>query len=216
MFRSKMYKFASMVLLLAVLGGCSRSKATVDEVAKEIKATEDVSQSDTVIEMDDVILRVGDFDVDYREVLFYIYQAKQRYEKSFNSDIWKVVTEKGETFGEYAKEELLRDITELKVIGTEAEKEKISLTKEEAAKAENAAKNFFDSVPEEDREQYGMEEEKLKAIYMENALAQKVYELKATGTEPSESDKTFEEAYKTWSEGIAIDMSVGLWKIIQI
>lgn len=213
--RSKMYKFAGAMLLVAMLGGCSGKKTTVDEVMSEIQTTKEAEETDAAAELDDVILRVGELDADYREVLFYIYQAKQKYEKNLDSGVWNVTLKDGKTFEDYAKEELLREVTELKVICTEAKKEKVSLSEEEQVQAENEARVFLDSVSEEDTKAYGFEEEKIKQIFLDNELAEKMYQVTVEDTDKEKQSEAFEEAYKVWSKGVEIHMSVGLWKNIR-
>lgn len=213
---NKVYRGAGVLMLVIALCGCSGAKATVDEVMEEIKSTQ-VSEKDIAeLELDDVILRVGERDVDYGDVLFYIYQAKQKYEKELTSSVWDVTMEDGDSFEEYAKKELLREMTEVEVICTEAQTEGVKLTEEEQAEAENKASTFLDSVTEEDKELYGFVEDRVKDIYVNHALANKMYHVVTSESDTSLKDKAFEDAYSKWSEDIEIHMSVELWKSIGI
>ena len=213
---NKVYRAAGLLMLMVALSGCSGAKATVEEVMEEIKTTE-VSEKDIAdLELDDVILRVGELDVDYGDVLFYIYQAKQKYEKELTSSVWDVTLENGDSFEEYAKKELLREMTEVEVICTEACSSGVKLTEGEQAEAENKASAFLTTVTEEDKELYGFVEERVKDIYMNHALVNKMYDSVTNESDINSKDKAFEDAYSKWSEDIEIHMSVELWKSIGI
>lgn len=173
---SRICKGIGLSLLIFTLGGCAKETATVDEVMEEIKTTDRKDTEDTMLELDDVILQVGDASVTYREVLFYIYEAKAQYEEELGSEVWNVALEDGNSFEDYAKEELLREITEIKIIGEEAKNQQVSLTLGEAAQAENKAAAFLETLTDEVKEQYQFESELLKEIYMDHAIANKMYE----------------------------------------
>ena len=213
---NKVYTGAGLLMLVAALCGCSGAKATVDEVMEEIKSIEMSEKDIAELELDDVILRVGVFDVDYGDVLFYIYQAKQKYEKELTSNVWNVTLEDGDSLEESAKKELLREMTEVAVICTEAKTEGIKLTEGEQAEAENNASAFLGSVTDEDKKLYGFVEDRVKDIYMDHALANKMYHVVTSESDTSLKDKAFEDAYSKWSEDIEIHMSVELWKSIGI
>lgn len=171
----KCCSIAVLTLALA-LSGCSSSKATVEEVMEDIKTTKNGELEDAVLEFDDVILQVGESKVTYREVLFYMYQAKSSYENKLNKEIWDVVLKGGNSFEEYAKEEILRELTEVKVICEQAAKGEVTLSDAETAKAENEAAAFLQERTEEEKEHFGFKENCLNQIFMENALAHKMYE----------------------------------------
>lgn len=213
---NKVYRGAGLLMLMVALSGCSGAKATVDEVMEEIKTTEVSEKHIADLQLDDVILRVGELDVDYGDVLFYIYQAKQKYEKKFTSSVWDVTLENGDSFEEYAKKELLREMTEVEVICTKACSSGVKLTEEEQAEAENKASAFLTTVTAEDKELYGFKEGRVKDIYRNHALVNKMYEFVVSEGHTSSKDKAFEDAYSKWSENIEIRMSVELWKSIGI
>lgn len=232
---SRICKGIGLSLLIFTLGGCAKETATVNEVMEEIKTTEQKDTEDMTLGLDDIILQVGDTSVTYREVLFYIYKAKAQYEDELGSDVWDVALENGNSFEDYAKEELLREITEIKVIGQEAKKEDVTLTAEEEAQAENEAAAFLETVTDEEKEEYGFETELLKDIYMDHAIANKMYEktvedakvVENENVEKSTAEKVkeakeqqesevFQEAYTKWSEEYSAKVSVKLWQEIQV
>jgi foldase protein PrsA len=69
-----------------------------------------------------------------------------------------------------------------------AEKYQVELDDEEKALAENAASTYYDSLNEEEREQMGVSKTTIQDLYMEFALAQKVYEYTIKDINPEISD----------------------------
>lgn len=188
-------KICSMIglsLLLFTLGGCDSTKTTVEEVMEEMKTTEEGKPEDATLELEDVILQVGDTPVTYREVLFYIYQVKQRYEEQLSGAVWDVVLKDETSFEDFAKEEILRNLTEVKVIYEEAKRQEVQLTDAEKSEAENQATTFLNTVSEEEKETFGFTQEILNTIFIENALADKMYQ----HAKNSVQLKLDEEAYR--------------------
>lgn len=175
MIRWKRHCRIAALMLLLTLGGCSSSKATVEEVMEDIKTTQHKEQ-ECSLAFDDVILQVGTSKVTYREVLFYVYQAKRNYEEKLDKEVWDVILKDGNSFEEYAKEEILREVTEMKVICEEAAEEEILLSDAEIMEAENKAAAFLQERTKEEKECFGFEEEGLQKIFMEHALADKMYQ----------------------------------------
>lgn len=211
---NKGYRVLGCCLLLAVLTGCGSKIATVQEVMDEIKTTGERKEGSLKLDFDDVILQVNSYNVTYREVLFYIYQAKSSYEKKLNEQIWDVVLESGDTLEEFAKQQLVKQITEIKIIGLKAAEDDVALTSEEKEKSKKEASAFLETLTEEEKEIYGMQEKTVESIYQENAIAAKIYD-KIEGA--SEKKKgVFEKEYEKWSDDVEIKMSIGLWKKINI
>lgn len=213
---SKGYRILGLFLILAVLTGCSSKTATVEEVMEEMKTTGEQIPEKLKLDFDDVILQVDSYNVTYREVLFYIYQAKHNYEKKLGDQVWDIVLESKDTFEEFTKQELLKQMTEVKIICLMAEEEGVSLTKEEEHKVKQAVASFLKTVTEEEKTMYGVEEGTLETIFKENAIASKLYDKVIAATKKEGKKITFEEQYAKRSENVEIKMSVELWKKISI
>lgn len=213
---NKGYWMIGLLLLTASLTGCSSEVATVKEVMDEIKTTNEADIKKLKLGLEDVILQVDSYNVTYKEVLFYIYQAKQDYEKKLSEQVWDVVLEDGDTLEEYAKQELLKQMTEVKIICLQANKEGISLTDEEKGQVKQNVTAFMDRVTESDKETYGLQEQTVEAVLQDNALAKKMYEKVAGQEKEEEKSDIFKKEYEKWSEGVELKMSVGLWKKIGI
>lgn len=189
---SKICGVMILSLMLGTVGGCSKNTSTVSEVMEEIKTTEVSDTKDGKLEMDDVILQVGDQAVSYREVLFYVYQAKKNYEEELGSQVWDFALKGGNSFETYAKEELLRQLTEIHIICEQAKKEQVTLTDSENVAAVNNANQLLANATSEEIKQYGFTKESLEDIFKENAIAKKMYEKVIVSAEP----KIAEEEYR--------------------
>lgn len=221
---SKICGVLILSLMLGTMGGCRKDTSTVSEVVEEIKTTEVSDTKDDKLDMDDVILQVGDSAVSYREVLFYVYQAKRNYEDELGPQVWDVALKGGDSFESYAKEELLRQLTEMHIICEQAKKEQITLSDSENAEAENKADQLLADATSEEIEKYGFLKESLEDIFKENAIAKKMYEKVILSEEPNIDEATvekskselFEDAYTEWSKQYSAEVSVKLWKKIGI
>lgn len=178
-------KRAVLTLALAMMlaaTGCSFDKSvSVEEAMEDVHSSMDVTEEDVenVREMspDKVIMTVDDRTVTYGEVLFYMYKVKQEYESTLGSGVWDVRMQTGETFHNYAKEQILKEITELNIINLKAESEEVKLTDDEVDDVRQQVGNFLKGVSPEDKEKYQFSEEVLQKIYEEHALAEKMYDV---------------------------------------
>ncbi len=176
------------LVMAGVLTGCSGNVTTsVEQAIDDIQNTK--ASSDGSIQMDDVILKVGDESVTYREVLFYIYQAVNHFETNLDDDVWDIKLEDGITFNNYTKEGIMKELTELKIIGQEAAGEGISLSEDEMVDVRQQAKAFLSSISEKDKEIYGFEEGLLIKIYADHALANKMFDVTTGKVDTSISDE---------------------------
>jgi parvulin-like peptidyl-prolyl isomerase len=140
------------------------------KVQKEKEETEQTNSGELMI-------MVGDTRVYYNEAMVYLKSAQENYEREYGKDIWEAdILGNGETFGAMIKEEVIDQITELKIIGAIAAKENITLSEEELADANAYAKEHFEGLTSEDITKYLITEELLRKIYADNLLAEKTFE----------------------------------------
>ncbi|HHV09539.1 MAG TPA: hypothetical protein GXX75_04560 [Clostridiales bacterium] len=124
-----------------------------------------------------LMLKVGDTKVYYNEAMVYLKSAQEKYEKNYGKDIWDAdILGNGDTFGNMIKKEVIKQITELKIIREEAGKQNIPLTEEEVAEANSYAMAHYKGISAEDRAKYLVKEELLQKVYSDNLLANKVFE----------------------------------------
>lgn len=125
----------------------------------------------------ELIAMVGDTKVYYNEAMVYLKSAQENYEQDYGKSVWDAdILGNGESFGNMIKDEVINQITELKVIRAEAGKLGITLSEEEVAEANAYAKEHYEGLATEDITKYYITLELLQQIYSDNLLANKVFE----------------------------------------
>lgn len=166
-------------------------KETVTELSyyivdvKEKEDTESEEQSNS----GELMAMIGDTRVYYNEAMVYLKAAQQKYETTYGKNIWDAdILGNGETFGSMIKDEVVNQLTELKIISAEAAKQDIALSEEELADANAYAKEHFEGLTSEDISKYLITEELLRKVYADNLLAEKVFENKTINVDNKVSD----------------------------
>jgi foldase protein PrsA len=165
-------------------------KETVTELSYyKAEASEDKDASGEPDNAGELIAMIGDTKVYYNEAMVYLKSAQENYENNYGEEIWNAdILGNGETFGKMLKDEIINQVTELKIIRSEAGKREISLTEEELAEAASYAKEHYDGLTEADRSRYLVTEEVLRQVYADNLLASKVFETLTINVDNKVSD----------------------------
>ena len=122
-------------------------------------------------------LRVGDTQVDYREGLVYLDAARADYEQYYGSDIWEyVVDDRGGTIAEALKEEVLEQITYIKVVCEKASQLGTVLSAEELEQVEAKVEEYMKQHKDSQLFARGVNADILRRIYSDNLLARKTFE----------------------------------------
>lgn len=185
------------MLGVLALGGCDnagepqKDSSKTEALTSESGEQEDKKGNDSQeIKGDDtVMMAVGEETVTYGEVLFYLYQLKQKYEGSLGEEVWNAQIEDGKTFGEYAKEEILDQLTELKIICARAAKDEVVLSADELSQIEREAQEYMSSISEEGKETYHISLDMVKKVYQENVLAGKMFDITTSSVSTEVSDE---------------------------
>ena len=120
---------------------------------------------------------MGDIRVYYNEAMVYLKSAQEIYEAEYGKGIWDVdIFGDGGSFGEYIKDEVLKQIIQLKVIRDKAIELGISLTDEEKEDAASYANEHYMGISDADRDRYLITRDLLERVYSDNILAEKVFE----------------------------------------
>lgn len=189
------------------------------------------------MQLETCIMAVGEEEVSLNEMLFYVYQLKVSYDGSMTNQIWNYKYNDKETVGDYSKEELVKEIAQIKIICQEAENQGYSLTEEEANEATVEADAFVEELPDSAKE-YHLTKKLVEKIYKEHALAKKMYDVVGGTIDTKISDeevadakepdaekerilaereqKAFEDAYKEWKGEYKIVVSETLLDEIQM
>lgn len=135
----------------------------------------------------DEVFRIDKSSCRLPEAMVYLTNMKNQYEQAFGSQIWQASYD-GETLGENLKQTVLARIARIKAMNLLAEKYGISLSDEEIENAALAAKQYYESLNDKERELLAADEKLLCAMYEEYALAGKVYEYLIADINPEISD----------------------------
>lgn len=137
----------------------------------------------------ELIALIGDSRVYYNEAMVYLKSAQDKYEAEYGNTIWDAdIMGNGETFGQMLKDEVIKQITELKIIRKKAEEEGITLTEEETAEAKSYAREHYEGLTSQDINKYLVTQELLERVYEDNLLADKVFENKTIDVDTNVPD----------------------------
>ncbi len=121
------------------------------------------------------------------EIILYLTNMQNVYEGVYGEEIWNTQSD-GVSIQDSLKETVLARISRVKVLKLLAEEEGVSLNKEEKEKAEEAGKEYFATLSEEEIDLLGVTEELVISMYEEYALADKVYHYLVQDVNPEISD----------------------------
>lgn len=122
-------------------------------------------------------LRIGDTQVDYREGLVYLNAAAEDYEQYYGDEIWDyVVDAQGNTIADVLKEQVLEQITYIKVVCEKAGEMGKVLSAEELAQVEVQVEEYMKELEGSPLLAYGVNADIIRRIYSDNLLARKTFE----------------------------------------
>ncbi len=151
---------------------------------------DDVVLEGNVKELAEGILMVaGNESVSYEEAFAYVYMLKQQYEPAMGENIWDFQVEEGVDFETYAKDQIVDELMQVKIICQQGEKLDIALSEDEIQEAKNMAARFMATVNEADAAEYRLSEELMAGIYEDHILAEKVYEIVTNEVDTNISDE---------------------------
>lgn len=130
------------------------------------------------MQLETCIMTVGKEEVRLNEFLFYVYQLKSIYDGSLTSAVWDYVLPDGGSIGQYSKEELVKEIAQVKIICQQAREEGYSLSEQETNEACVMAGKYVENLPAEAKD-YNLIRPLVEKIYLEHALAKKMYDVVA-------------------------------------
>jgi hypothetical protein len=114
---------------------------------------------------------------------------------------------KGAELKEAVFQRALSEVSRLKVMLLLAVQDNIMLTDAEENVADEAEMEYYESISEAEREYLGISEEALRVLFVQYALAQKVYN--SAGT-------SFEERYDSFCTTLDYDLNEKLWNTVAL
>lgn len=121
------------------------------------------------------------------EAMLYLSNMQNVYEGVYGEEIWNTQAD-GVSIQDSLKETVLARISRVKVLNLLAKEQGVSLNKEEKDKAEEAGKEYFKTLSDEEIEILGVTKDLVISMYEEYALADKVYHYLIQDVNPEISD----------------------------
>ena len=122
----------------------------------------------------DEVFRIENESCNLSEMMVYLTTTQNQYESVYGEEIWN--TNFNEiTLTDNVKDTVLAKIAQIKTMYLLAKSKEITLTEEENALVEVAAKEYYNSLNETERTLMGVDLDTIKKLYNQYAMADKVY-----------------------------------------
>lgn len=136
---------------------------------------------------DSTVCRVGEETVSVAQAKVFLMNYRNSYEKVYGKGIIRV-SDGTQSLEEYTKRTTLSVLAKMKTMVLLAEKMKITLTKEETEKVHKAAAEYYKSLTKGDLSVLSVKEETIEELYVDMALATKLYTNLTGGVSSEVSD----------------------------
>lgn len=133
------------------------------------------------------VFRIEDMSCTLPEAMVYLINTKNRYESVYGREIWNVSLD-GVTLEENIKETVLAQLAQQKTMNLLARQNGVALSEEEEARVMQAAETYFQSLSEEEKSALQITVKDVEELYLEYALARKVYQYIIKDINPEISD----------------------------
>ncbi len=151
---------AVLLLTMLVFTGCKKDKKT------EIILTTDFEEGE--------VFRIGNMSCYVPEVMVYLVNSENKYDEIFGPKIWQIPID-GTTLENRYKETILARLAQIKVMNLMARDQDFKLTADDELRVKAAARDYYKSLSETEREILGVDEETIYNLYFEFATADKLY-----------------------------------------
>lgn len=172
-------KLVAVLLAAGVLSGSLTGCGSSDRFGTKVVLT-------TGFEKDE-IFRIEASSCKLPELMVYLTTIQNRYESVYGREIWETAAD-GVTLEENVKNIALAQIAQIKTMNLMAERYEVELDEEEKARAENAAKAYYETLDKQEIELMGVSEKTIKGLYTELARAEKMYQYTIKDINPEISD----------------------------
>lgn len=164
----------SVISACMLLAGCGR-----DTLPTEVVLTSDF--------IEDEVFRLEGHPCMKNEIMVYLVNCENQYSSVFGDRIWSVPVGDG-TLEDSYKENILARIAQIKTMNLLAAQQGVSLDDEEEAKCSAAAREYYDSLSEAEKDYLQVDMEVIAKLYREFAIANKLYETITRDINPEISD----------------------------
>ncbi len=163
------------VLAAGTLTGCKKGNDNIVITSENEDARDAAAVEEKELSADSVVVAVGEQTATFAEYLVYMYILKTKYQNSIGGDIWNYTLSENQSFKDVAKEQAISLISELKIISCKAENYGISLGTDEKEDIRKYVETIYQRASEEDKQEYMLTVDSLANVYMENEIAERVY-----------------------------------------
>lgn len=174
----------SIIMLISVIAGCGSKKAEQDETISENNTKIVFTTGFTKNE----IFRIGKSSCSLSEVMLYLTNIQNQYEAIYGSEIWTKNMGGSKTLEDKVKDTVIARIAQIKTMNLLAEKYDIALTEGEEKKVNQAADTYFSSLNQAEKAALSVDKESIRKLYLEYALANKIYYTIIEDVNPEISD----------------------------
>jgi len=140
----------------------------------------------TALEKDD-IFRIGDSVCKKSEFMVYLTNTQNQYEKVYGDEVCSLSVD-GISLEDNLKETVLAKIAQIKTMALLAKQHNVTLSEEKEREIKEAAKTYFTTLSDKEKEVFGVTQEQIAQMYREYALAEAVYERIINTVNPEISD----------------------------
>ena len=151
----------------------------------------------------DELFRIGNTNCRLSEYNVFLLNLQKHCERTFGHDVWE--GQGGADLKEAIEQRALSEASRLKVMLLLAVQDNIMLTDSEESLADEAETEYYNGLTDAEKDYLGIEEETLRKLFEQYALAQKVY--KSIGT-------SFEERYDSFCTTLDYDLNEQLWNTV--
>ena len=151
------------------------------------------------------LFRIGNTRCMLPEYNVFLLNLQKHCERTFGHDVWQ--KESGESMKEAIMQRALSESSRLKVMLLLAVQDNIMLTIREENLSDEAETEYYEGLSEAEKEYLGIDEDTLRKLFQQYALAQKVY--KSVGT-------SFEERYDSFCTTLDYDLNEPLWNTVKL
>ena len=151
------------------------------------------------------LFRIGNTQCTLPEYNVFLLNLQKNCERTFGHDIWQ--KENGESLKEAIVQRALSEASRLKVMLLLAVQDNIMLTIQEENLADEAESVYYEGLSEAEKEYLDIDEDTLRKLFEQYALAQKVF--KSVGA-------NFEDRYDSFCTTLDYDLNESLWSTVKL
>ncbi|MBO7387425.1 MAG: peptidylprolyl isomerase [Lachnospiraceae bacterium] len=135
----------------------------------------------------DEIFKIETMNCTTPEMMVYLTNMQNRYEEVYGKEIWST-SENGKNLENNVKDNVLAKIAQVKTMDLLAASYGVTLDDKENELVNEAARTYFDSLNDTEKEALGVTEELIAKMYGEYALSNKIYQYLIKDINPEISD----------------------------